>query len=172
MNHIDSHYVSAIFRYFKELAIKFKNNTWLIFLDDKHHCKIREPGHPVAAIECEKQVVITTHKIFTVSDHNFTKCSLIPSITMICNILNNIEGSFYQGQVNIGLKDATFQASSLLRHMTELYDILIHIEKHHPFLMLYTDGGPDHRNTFLRIQLSLIVMFVALDLNYLVAVRT
>ena len=91
---------------------------------------------------------------------------------MLCNIPDNIEGSFYRVQVNIGLKDAAFQASSALRHMTELYDILLHTEMHHPFLMLYTDGGPDHKNTFLRVQLSLIAMFIALDLDYLVAVRT
>ncbi|GBB99354.1 hypothetical protein RclHR1_00350010 [Rhizophagus clarus] len=157
--------------YLEELAIKFRNNIWLIFLDDKHRCKIKEPGHPVAAIEHEKQVVVTTYETFAVSDHDFTKCSLIPSVTMICNIPDNIEGSFYQGQVNIGLKDTTFQASSSLRYMTELYDMLIHTEKHHLFLMLYTDGGPDHKNTFLRVQLSLIAMFVALDLDYLVAVR-
>ncbi|PKK57168.1 hypothetical protein RhiirC2_858327 [Rhizophagus irregularis] len=102
MDHIDSHYASAIFRYLKELAIKFKDNTWLVFLDDKHRCKIGEPGHPVAAIERGKQVVVTTHETFAVSDHDFTKCSLIPSVMMICNIPDNIERSFYRGHVNIG----------------------------------------------------------------------
>ena len=38
--------------------------------------------------------------------------------------------------------------------------------------MLYTNSGPDHKNTFLCVQLSLIAMFIALDLDYLVAVRT
>src|SRR5215475_1427727 len=38
--------------------------------------------------------------------------------------------------------------------------------------MLYTDGGPDHKVTYLRVQLSLIAMFKALDLDYLVAIRT
>src|SRR5215469_897134 len=172
MNHIDSHYASAIFRYLKELAIKFKNNTWLVFLDDKHRCKIGEPGHPVAAIERGKQVVVAKNETFAVADHDFTKCSLIPSVTMICDIPNNIEDSFYKGKVKIGLKDAIFQGSSSLRHMTELYDILINTKLDHPFLMLYTDGGPDHKNTFLRVQLTLIAMFVILNLDYLVAVRT
>ena len=80
LSHIDSHYASAIFRYLKELAIKFKDHTWLVFLDDKHRCKIGEPGHPVAAIERGKQVVVTTNETFAVSDHDFTKCSLIPSV--------------------------------------------------------------------------------------------
>src|SRR5581483_5887777 len=111
MNYIDNHYVSAIFRYLKELAIKFKDYSWLIFLDDKYRCKIEEPGHPVVTIEHEKQVVVTTHETFAVSDYDFTKYSLISSVMMICDIPNNIEGSFYRGQVNIGLKDVAFQAS-------------------------------------------------------------
>ena len=44
---------------------------------------------------------------------------------MLCNIPDNMEGSFYRGQVNIGLKDAAFQASSVLQHITELYDIFL-----------------------------------------------
>jgi hypothetical protein len=172
VDHIDSHYASAIFRYLKELAIKFKESTWLVFMDDKHRCKVGEPGFPVAAVERGKQVVVTKNEIFAVADHDFTKCSLIPSVTMICDIPNNIEDSFYKGKVKIGLKDAIFQGSSSLRYMTELYDILINTKLDHPFLMLYTDGGPDHRNTFLRVQLTLIAMFVMLDLDYLVAIRT
>jgi hypothetical protein len=96
------------------LAIKFKENTWLVFLDDKHHCKIEELGHSVAVIEYGKQVVVFTNEIFAVSDHNFIKCSLIPNVTMICNIPDNIERSFYSGQVNIGLKNVVFQGSSVL----------------------------------------------------------
>ena len=39
-------------------------------------------------------------------------------------------------------------------------------------LCLYTDGGPDHRCTYTRVQLSYICLFYALDLDYFVAVRT
>ena len=39
-------------------------------------------------------------------------------------------------------------------------------------LFLYTDGGPDHRITYLSVQLSLISIFLSLDLDYLYAVRT
>ena len=171
-DHIDAHYASALFRYLKELAIKFRDNTWLIFLDDKHRCKIGEPGSPVAAIERGKQVIVSKNTTFVVSDHDFTKCSLIPNVSMICNIPISIDNSFYRGKVHIGLKDLVFQPSNSLRHMTELYNILLHTRQNHPFLMLYTDGGPDHKITYLRVQLSLIAMFKALDLDYLVAVRT
>jgi hypothetical protein len=33
-------YVSALFRYEKEFAVKFRNIANLVFLDDKHRCKV------------------------------------------------------------------------------------------------------------------------------------
>ena len=39
-------------------------------------------------------------------------------------------------------------------------------------LLLYTDGGPDHRVNFLSVQLSYVALFLTRDLDYLVAVRT
>ena len=57
-----------------------------------------------------------------------------------------------------------------MRHVTELYDIIIKTNK--PYLFLYTDGGPDYQVKFVKIQITLISLFLALDLDYLVAVRT
>ena len=37
---------------------------------------------------------------------------------------------------------------------------------------MYTDGGPDHNLTFLKTQLALISLFLSLDLDMLIAVRT
>ena len=50
-NHQDAHYASALFRYEKEFAVKFREITNMIFLDDKHRCKVGEPGFSVVAIE-------------------------------------------------------------------------------------------------------------------------
>ena len=41
-----------------------------------------------------------------------------------------------------------------------------------PILFLYTDGGPDHRLTYVSVQLSLICLFLKLDLDYLCVGRT
>lgn len=38
--------------------------------------------------------------------------------------------------------------------------------------MLYTDGGPDHQLTYISVQLTLIALFLARDLDMLVAVQT
>ena len=171
-NHIDNHYASALFRYLKELAITFKDDSWLVFMDDKHRCKIGEPGYPVAAVERGKQVIVSCNKSFVVSDHDFTKCGIIPSVIMFCDIPVSIEDSFYQGKVYVGLKDPIFQPSNPIRHNSELYNLLVNNEQQNPFLLIYTDGGPDHRVNYLRVQLSLIALFVTLDLDLLVAVRT
>ncbi|GES98595.1 hypothetical protein GLOIN_2v1782174 [Rhizophagus clarus] len=169
----DVHYASALFRYEKEFAVKFRKITNLIFLDDKHRCKVGEPGFPVAAVERGKKVVVSKDTTFAVADHDFTKTGIIPSVAMICNIPESINGDFYAGKVHIGLKDPIFQPSSPLRHATELYHLLLDEELvDKPVLCLYTDGGPDHRCTYTRVQLSYICLFIALDLDYFVAIRT
>ena len=72
----------------------------LVFLDDKHRCKVGEPGMPVAAVDRGKQVIVTmTGKKFCDADHDFTKCGMIPSVMLICNVPSTIEESFYSGQV-------------------------------------------------------------------------
>ena len=38
--------------------------------------------------------------------------------------------------------------------------------------MIYSDGGPDHRVTYVSVQLALISLFFALDLDLLIALRT
>ena len=41
-----------------------------------------------------------------------------------------------------------------------------------PILFIYSDGGPDHRLTYVSVQLSLICLFLKLNLDYLCACRT
>ena len=54
--------------------------------------------------------------------------------------------------------------------MAELFPIAKAERK--PMCFLYSDGGPDHRLTYISVQLSLISLFLQLDLDYLCAVRT
>lgn len=69
----------------------------------------------------------------------------------------------------IMLKDSVFEPSSPLRHSTELAAIIEQRAPEKPVLFVYSDGGPDHRITYLSVKLSL---FVKLDLDYLCAART
>ena len=128
--HIDAHYCACLFRYLKSFSIKYRSNCQLIFMDDKHRCKIGEPGLPVATVE--------GHHIyqFAVADHDYTKFGIIPSVTMLCDIPEKLDDSFYRGQVYVGLKNAVLEASSPLRHATELGKILSQEGFSSPLLLL------------------------------------
>lgn len=91
---------------------------------------------------------------------------------MICNIPCTIEELFYKEQVYVGLKDLNFQVSNPLQHMAELYKILKYQNKNKPYLFLYTDGGSDYRIIYIHVQMALIALYLKLDLDLLIAVRT
>lgn len=78
----------------------------------------------------------------------------------------------YEGKVYVAYKDAVHEPSSPIRHATELHSILLQQIGSKSILFVYTDGGPDHRLTFLSVQLSLIALFRNLNLDLLVAGRT
>ena len=112
------------------------------------------------------------------ADHDFTKLSFIPSVFFKVAIPDDISGSWYSGKVHISLKEGTFEPSCPIRHASELISLIVIsfssmlIIQSKPILFLYTDGGPDHRLTFIAVQLSLISLFLQLDLDYLCAART
>lgn len=54
--------------------------------------------------------------------------------------------------------------------MTELFNTLSsNGQLAKPMLCVYTDGGPDHRVTYVSVKLSLIALYLKLDLDYLLA---
>ena len=115
----DAHYAAAIFRYQLELAIRLRDAAFAC-VHDKHQVKVGEPGHPVAAVDRGRRVLVQSGVSFAVSDHDFTKCKLTPSAVLLVDIPESIDESFYRGKLAVTLKDAVFQPSSLLRHATEL----------------------------------------------------
>jgi len=81
----------------------------------------------------------------------------------LVDIPENIEESYYHGKVYVCFKDAVFEPSSPNRHIAELYKLI----NDKPILFLYCDGGLDLRFTYVSVQLSLIALFLKLDLDYL-----
>ena len=151
-SHEDSHYAAALFRYQLEMAVKFRQQSAFICLDDKHWVSVGEPGYPVAAVDRGKRVIVARNRDSLVADHDFTRFSLVPSVSLSTDIPEEISDSWYQGQVWITLKEASMQPSSPLRHAAELISA---IEKEHSnvplIIFLFTDGGPDHRITYLSV---------------------
>ena len=77
------------------------------------------------------------------------------------------------GRVFVGFKESVFEPSSPMRHMCELNQVMqSEFTAVRPVLFIYSDGGSDHRLTYISVQLSLISLFLRLDLDYLCACRT
>ena len=170
--HPDSHYAAGVFQYLREYAVFIREHCIFYCLDDKHRIKIGEPDVPVAAAERGRRVFTAPGSEFLVADHDFTKLSFIPSVFFNVDIPDDISGSWYSGKVHISLKEGTFEPSSPIRHASELFSLIKTDVQSKPVLFLYTDGGPDHRLTYVSVQLSLISLFLQLDLDYLCAART
>jgi len=171
-SHVDAHYAAAIFRYMREYALKLHEFCEFVCIDDKHKLKIGEPNCPVAAAERGRRVAVRANESLMVTDHDFTKFGLIPSVILLLDIPEEISGSWYCGKVFVSLKDSVFEPSSPLRHACELYGVLRSTSFSKSVLFLYSDGGPDHRLTYVSVQLSLICLFRKLDLDFLCAGRT
>jgi hypothetical protein len=170
----DEHYCHAIFKYEREFNIQFRDYSCFISADDKHKVLIGEDTLVSTGVR-NKRTLAPAEGEITAADHDFTKLSLTPSITLFINILHNISESFYDGKVYVCYKDAVFQPSSALRHSTEYFNLISHQYRSQPLppiLSLYTDGGPDHRCTFGSVQIALICLFLAGDFDMLIAVRT
>lgn len=172
--HEDSHYAAAIFRYQREYAVMMREKSIFICMDDKHRLKVGEPNYPVAAVDRGRRVLVGRNQTFEVADHDFTRFSLIPSVSFVVDIPEDVTDSWYSGQVLVGLKEGAFEPSSPLRHVTELNSALKDRDflVGRPILFLYCDGGPDHRLTYLSVKLSLIALYLKNDLDFLCACRT
>ena len=96
---------------------------------------------------------------------------LTPSVTFEIDIPETIDGSFYEGQVHVGLKDSVSEVSSPLQHATELSKILS-VKDLKEILLIYSDGDSDHWLNFTSVQLSLLALFLKLDLDAFIAVCT
>ena len=172
-DHKDAHYAAAIFRYQREMAILLRAHSTFVCMDDKHRIKVGEPGFPVAAAERGRRVLVSRNANFEVGDHDFTRFSIIPSVSLFIDIPENIEGSWYTGQVKVGLKEAAFEPSSPQRHASELQKIFEESNcSSKPVCFVYCDGGPDHRLTYVSVQASFISLFRNLDLDLLCVART
>ena len=130
-----------------------------VCIDDKHRVKIGEPDAPVAFAERGRQVIVHSRTRLEAADHDFMKFSIIPSVVLVCDMSEEVSGSWYTGEVYVMLKEGAFELSSPLRHSTELSNVLGDRVQHKPILFVHSDGGPDHRVTYISVKLALIVLF-------------
>jgi len=108
-------------KYLKEFCCdpRYRALIDLVAEDDKHKVNVGEPGYPVAAAQKTRRVLVGKNAVLVAADHDFTRCSLIPSVALMIDIPEHSHESFYQGQAHVTLKNAIVQPSSALRHVVE-----------------------------------------------------
>ena len=143
-----------------------RNHAAFVSIDDKHRVKVGEPNFLVASAKRGRQVIIPTGAQVLAGDHDFTNYSIIPSVVLLTEIPEEISGSWYGGQVLVMLKEGAFEPFSPARHNTVLATIIECNAPNLPVLFIYSDGGPDHRLTYLSVKQSLIALFLKLNLDY------
>ncbi|XP_071122564.1 uncharacterized protein [Mytilus edulis] len=173
LSHQDDHYCAAQYKYMREYAIMYREHVTFLSIDDKSKIDIGEPHQYVSTGVRGKKSLVPTGSTLSALDHDVSsKGSITPSVSLNVQIPEEKGGSFYQGKVNVTYKDSIFQASSPWRHAAEMQRNLLFAEEVSPVLMLFSDGGPDHRITYHSVKLSLIILFKNLDLDILIAGRT
>ncbi len=81
----------------REYALLVRSHCIFASIDDKHKIKVGEPSCPVASAERGRRVLVRSDERFVVSDHDFTKFGLIPSVIFIIDIPEEISESWYHG---------------------------------------------------------------------------
>ena len=179
-DHVDSHYVSVVLRYLKEFCMQEREFATYLSIDDKAIIPIGEPGLPVSSgVRGHNQsIVLADGPSPSALDHDFHIHGIVPSVTFAVTIPESAQDSFYSGRTFVGLKDKVTQPSSPVRHATELSFLLKspvfdnESVANKPILVIVSDGGPDHRISYVSVQLSMICLFQPLDLDMLVVSRT
>ena len=171
----DDHYCAALYKYSRQLAVMFNEYTAFISTDDKCKIKIGEPNFPVAAVSRGEQVLVAQGTSLEAADHDHASNTLIPTVLWSHEIPNNIENSWYRGVPYVYLKLAATEPSSALRNAAEVKRLMISKFGENnilPIVILYTDGGPEHRNIFPSVKIAMIALQQALNADLLVALRT
>ncbi len=173
-NSDNAHYCATLFWYLREFCIQYYQWTCLISADDKHKISIGEDVTVSISVR-NRHSMVTQDSILAAADHDFTKLSLIPSVTFFISIPNDISELFYSGQVFVSYKNTIFELSSTIWHSAEFLNAF-NIQYKHQILLsilcLYTDGGPDHQYNYSSVQITLICLFLRGNFDLLVAVRT
>lgn len=105
------------------------------------------------------------------ADHDFSRASIIPSVTLHIHIPEEERGSWYNGTPYVCMKDAVFQPSNPRRHAIELQKVIAQHHLEAPIVVMYTDGGPDHRCDYISVIYSMVFLFFDLNLDMLVLAR-
>jgi len=135
----------------------------------KHLLLLFIVGHTVSTGVRGKKTLTPSGSELVALDHDMNVSSLTPSVVLKCDIPKNLDHSFVQGHVTVTVNDSVFMTSSPWRHSATFAKVLGEMPQ--KTLLLFTDGGTDHRHNLESVRMCLICLFVDLNLDMLVAGR-
>ena len=123
--HADAYWCSALYKYLKELAVLNRDSCMFISCDDKAQVNFGEPGFMISSgVRGKKSIVPTTTTLGSLEHDVNQKGSIIPIVTLICDVPVDMSSSFCRGNVHVTLKESVFQPSCSYRFGLELIQLL------------------------------------------------
>ena len=139
------HYANVIFKYARQYAVNVQDLCSFICTDDKHKISVGEPGFPLSVLPHGRRVLVGLNEKYQVGDHDFSTVSLIPTVILLNDIPEEVDGSWYHGKPMVSLKITATDPFSAIRNAKEIANVLIEKygtkENVPPVLILYTDVG-------------------------------
>ncbi len=132
---------------------------------------VGEPDCPVAATERGRRVPVRAEEYMTVADHDFTKFGIVPSVILLFDLPEEISESWYRGQYLLLPKRLFLSLphlSGMLVSCIKPQHFCRSIRKCYSYILMVDQTIGSH----VSVQLSLICLFLKLDLAYLCAGRT
>ena len=171
--HEDDHYCLALFKMQRAMSVELATSSQFVCLDDKAKVPFGEPKQVVSTgVRNRPGIAVGGAHILALDHDQASKGSLTPSVVLECEIPESTTGSFYRGNLHVFVKDTVLQPSTPARHAAELSALLATGAQTKLVLFAFTDGGSDHRSTFLSVQLAWILLFLELDLDMIITCRT
>ena len=120
-SHPDSKYVAVFLKYAKGCSVRFSEYVMLSSVDDKAIVPVGEPNTAVSTgVRGHRRSLVHSSSFMGALDHDFHVHGVVPSVSLMIDIPESPSDSFVKGQVYVGNKNKVTQASSPLRHSTEL----------------------------------------------------
>ena len=152
----------------------------LASVDDKAIIPVGEPSAAVSTdVRGHHRSLVPSSSFLGALDHDFHTHGVVPSVSLLISIPESLLDSFFTGQVYVGNKNKVTQPSSPLRHSTGLSNTLIReacsensVIGDKSILLVLSDKGPDHKLSYGSVHVAFLALFLRLNLDMLIAVRT
>ena len=178
-SHPDARYVAVILQYVKHFDVSWTEHIIMLYLDDKAIIPVGEPDKPISnGVHGHHRSLVTVGgPTLSALEHDFHLFGIVSSVSLVIEIPDSPNDSFFTGQPFVSSKDKITQPSSPYRHSAELVQLVRAnysddgLSASKPVMIILSDGGPDHRVTFGSMHVSMVALFSRLDLDILVCMQ-